>query len=742
MRSLAVELAIVLGFTLVAVAMTWPFLAKARTHIVDFGVDDTLLYARYARCFRDWLIGREPGYLSFDMYFPSLLAGATNDSGLGIAVQALPLSLFVRDWLFLVNLVTFASFVMCAHATYLLTREITRSRGAGVVAGLAFAFCFYRMRQLDHANVLQMQWLPYALYFMCRLAARPSWPRTIVFALFSFFAFTASFNVAIYGALTFPIIGAWILFAYRDKRGAFVGRLLAAAALDAVPLYFAYRPYLILRDVGAPIRQAWEIKMFSSHVESFHAAPAFSTLYGDLSHNMSDESATFLGWSVLALAAVGAFGLFPDQPRRLVSSRWQWMMVPVGVARAAALAAGLVLLAFFALIDPWAKLLFLGGAGAFAVVVLLRRVLHPSRKIPSIAGVLVTLALFYSAACFGLEIRDHTSVLGPGIWPLMRKIPGFEEVRTPARLFFVTSFCVAILAGMGALRIADTFRHSWLRWCVFALCSAAALYELRCVPLPLRRMPTIADAPPVYRALAKAPEPGAVLELPIEWSQHGRLPVYYANIHQRPEVNGISSWGTYYFNVFEGGYWKKLDATGLATMALDALRAEHIAGLRFVVLHRGSGMTDSDRDIFVAGITSEGGHPFGSYGTDELWELPDPPPSRAAVPGDLELTLRDVAWTERHNREMLVTFDFVNRTGDALYEGEKPKHFSLKAASAGVTVGEGNVYLLPLLFSPHGDFPGSYRMKLASLHHPDWVTLTITDDDGKVWGTTQAHLPD
>ncbi|MEO7111697.1 MAG: hypothetical protein ABI183_14750, partial [Polyangiaceae bacterium] len=209
--AIAREMAIVGLFVAAAVVMTWPLLPEARTHIVDIGVDDTLLYTRYARCFRDWLIGREHGYLSFDMYFPSLLSGATDDAALGIAVQALPLAIFIRDYLFTINLITFASFVMCAHATYLLTRELTvgkgeGSRGAGIVAGLAFAFCFYRMRQLDHPHVLQMQWLPYALFYMHRLAKSPSRKNAVAFALAFFAAMTASFNIAIYSSLVFPVV--------------------------------------------------------------------------------------------------------------------------------------------------------------------------------------------------------------------------------------------------------------------------------------------------------------------------------------------------------------------------------------------------------------------------------------------------------------------------------------------------------------------------------------------------------
>ncbi|MGH7329839.1 MAG: hypothetical protein ACREJX_15945, partial [Polyangiaceae bacterium] len=396
--------------------MTWPLLSQARTRIIDAGVDDTLLYARYARCFRDWLLGREPGYLSFDMYFPSLLAGATDDAALGISVQALPISLFVRDWLFTVNLVTFLSFVLCAHATYLLTREITASRGAGIVAGLAFAFCFYRMRQLEHPHVMQMQWLPYALTFMHRTATAPTRRNGVLFTVFLIFALTASFNVAIYSTLVFPAVGAWLVLTTRKNRARFALWMIVACAVAGAVCLLAYRPFFILRDSGAPLREAWEIKMFSSKLESFHAAPKFSIEYGDLAKNMSDECATFLGWAVLALGSIGIFGLLPKARTPLVSRRYEWLFLPFGAARAFALTGALVVFAFVAIFDDWARHLLELGLASAIVFAIVRGVLHPTRERSSPAPIYLAVALFYAACCFGLQVTDKAHAFGPGMW--------------------------------------------------------------------------------------------------------------------------------------------------------------------------------------------------------------------------------------------------------------------------------------------------------------------------------------
>lgn len=739
---IAREIAVVLLFVVAAIVMTWPLLPEARTRIVDVGVDDTLLYTRYARCFRDWLLGREPGYLSFDMYFPSLLSGATDDAALGIAVQALPLAIFIRDYLFTINLITFASFVMCAHATYLLTRQITASRGAGIVAGFAFAFCLYRIRQLEHPHVLQMQWLPYALYFMHRLADAPTRKNAIWFTLFLFFACTASFNIAIYSAFVFPPMAVWLIFTANRDRHKVIGWLALACAVVGVSLIFVYRPFFMLRDAGAPLREAWEIKMFSSRLESFHAAPAFSKRYGDLSKNMSDECATFLGWVVLGLASVGIFGLFPRAKSPLVSPRREWLLVPFGLARAAGLTAALVIFSFYALIDDWVSTLFWCAIASALVFALTRRSLHPSpRTSVSPAPIYVAVGLAYAAICLGTEIMSKGQNLGPGIWTKLQGLPGFEQVRTPARFFFVSSLMAAVLAGIGADAIAKALPGKKSRAIWLVLAGFAVLWDLRLNDVPTRAMPTLANAPPVYRALANAPKPGAVAEFPVEWNQRQRIGVYYANVYERPTVNGMSGWGLYYFNELQGGGWSTPDKVAPGTtQGLDAFRVAFVAGLRYVVIHRKQ-ESPHDTALYLAGIDALGGHSVGTYGDDELFELPDPPPSRPARAADVEVRFKDVTWRARDRREVFVTMFFVNRTDENLYE-RTVKHFSVVATAAGEKVGEGDGYLFPPIFAPHGGYETRFRMKVAARPRPDWVDVRVTDDDGIAWGTARMRLPE
>jgi hypothetical protein len=194
-----------------------------------------------------------------------------------------------------------------------------------------------------------------------------------------------------------------------------------------------------------------------------------------------------------------------------------------------------------------------------------------------------------------------------------------------------------------------------------------------------------------------------------------------------------------YFNELEGGNWKTQNRFGTGTRAMDALRSAWVAGLRYVVLHR-SWASASDRDAYVAGVTAIGGRQVGHFGDDDLYELADPPPSRAPAAGDIAVELERVEHLDQLHHEVLVWIDFQNKTDQNLYDPGKIKRFQLTATSGGQVVGEGQTFLLPPLFVPHGNYETRIRLKLASGRHPDWAEMKITDDDGNVVGNGNLKI--
>ncbi|HZA50381.1 MAG TPA: hypothetical protein VE549_06550, partial [Myxococcaceae bacterium] len=341
-RRVAGEAAVALLFAASTVAMLWPLPIALRTHTVDVGVDDPLLIARILGHYLEWIQGRR-GFFDIAFFHPTPWALTTTDASLGVLYVAAPFLPFTRDLLALVNLGILLSFALSAHATYLLVRDLTGSRGAGIVAGSAFAFCLYRFHQLDHSNVLQMQWLVYALWALFRLRRDPRWTNGLLLTIFLFLQGSASMNVAAYGAVLLAAAAAWALMTVpRASRRRFVAVSLAAAALALPALVPIYRPYVLSSSIFETRRAVEEVRFYSGTVEQLRAAPPYNKLYGpSRSSSLGRESLTFLGWAVIALAAAGlVLGAVPAG-RGLGEWRMVAVSSPILAAVAGAAALGL-----------------------------------------------------------------------------------------------------------------------------------------------------------------------------------------------------------------------------------------------------------------------------------------------------------------------------------------------------------------------------------------------------------------
>ncbi len=127
---------------------------------------------------------------------------------------------------------------------------------------------------------------------------------------------------------------------------------------------------------------------------------------------------------------------------------------------------------------------------------------------------------------------------------LFEHVPLFRSIRVPARWAMVANLGLAVLAGLGALVVASALgrRTRWASPAVFALLSAALLFELHEAPLPL--FTGDADPDALTRKLATLPMKGGLVELPSAGSRGNYLYVLRAADHRKPLVNAVSGFGT------------------------------------------------------------------------------------------------------------------------------------------------------------------------------------------------------
>lgn len=685
-----------LACTVATVAMTWPLAAEVRSGYADVGVGDQLFYARLLRHFLSVLTGAHHGLFDVDYYWPHPNVLATTDAALGILYGALPFLLFTRDVLTLVNLGFLLTFVLTAHATWLLARELSGSRTAALVAAMGFAFCAYRFHQLDHLNVLQMQWMGYALFALLKLAQKPDRVRAVLFGIASALYATASINLALYSSPLFVLCVAMVVASCaREERRRLVVHLLPAlfvAALVALPLYL---PYLEAQKAHDLKWTQWYFDQYSGRLEQLRAVPRFNRLYGaEYGHLLGPESITFAGYGTLLLA-LAALALSPVRFWRKPEER---MPLVIGAVLAA--------VAWF-----WMKGAFSQpGVGVILVALALllagRLSFSKDRFAKSAAWVwmLFAVGVFCMLAAFGPIVRERAAtVAAEGLWVTLAKLPGFSSVRTPARMFLVAQLCASLLAAMGLALLMRRFKDVRLRVAVALACLLVVTTESYAQPVPIKRVATLEEgAPATYRFIAQQPGHGGVVELPI-FEPVERARMFYTLVFDRPILNGEAGFQLPLLKSLMHGELQQ----GRGVENVRRLRA---AGLEFVIVDRR--VAGGAFDQYAQLVTAAGGR-------------------RVAQTPDGDVFQFDAVAAKKPGKDSLSAVVRVSGATADVTLTARDWVFDFNTRKLTVEVGDarGVLYFSPPLFAPNDSLTRS-----VALTGTGGGAFKLVDDEGVVWG--------
>ena len=368
---------------------------------------------------------------------------------LGNALLALPVTAITGNPVLGYNLALLLSFVLSGWGTYLLVLKLTRSPGAGVVAGIIFAFSSYRLTNLAQAQLLITQWLPFALLALHQLLRRPRLRHVATFVLFFWLQTLSSFYYGILLALM--VFGYWILavgywLRSRSTPADHNGRtapqlrysLLAACCLLLLILPFALPYFQVQRELGFE-RSLADSEPFSASLRQYLMVPPGSVLYdGRLP---SDDTPIAGGYPVDALfpgvVALGlaAWGLVRGQGPR----RW-----------------------FFFFLLLASCILSLGP----------RLYLAPGQ--PAALDVALPYAWLYAV------------------------VPGFKALRAPARFDVLVTLSLAVLAGCGVASFKQQATSGKRALLVFTACFLLLAAESLVWPAAhVEPVPVGDDVPPV-----------------------------------------------------------------------------------------------------------------------------------------------------------------------------------------------------------------------------------------------------
>lgn len=462
-------------FTLLTAVMTYPQFLHLTDTVHDDG--DPLLNT-WTLAWVAHQLPLAPAHL-FDanIFYPERRTLAFSETLLAPAFAVAPLHWLGVGPLLVYNIVFLSGFIVSGAGTALLVRELTGSRGAGVVAGIVFAFLPYRIDHYPHLQLQQTQCLPFAFWAFHRLLRSGALRDGVLVG-----AFTAGqmLSCMYYGLFLVPymavVCGTMLVIDRRRDRPGGKARLLAlgvAAAIVLVAVVPVGRAYLgARRTVGE--RTAEEVANGSATWRNYLAPAESNLLYsGVFERFMQPERRLFPGFVAMVLAAIASW------PRRTPSGG--------GAPRA--------------VIDARAKWAFAAG---------------------------LVLAFDLSLGFNGITYPA-----------LYRYVLPFRGLRIPARMGIMVGFSLAVLAGYGVQAVVER-RSARTRGAIILGVSTLMLLEYASRPLDLRRIPTAPPATYADAIRDTGDSPTATLfEFPAS-SFDDPTYMYFSTFHWMHLVNGYS----------------------------------------------------------------------------------------------------------------------------------------------------------------------------------------------------------
>ncbi len=512
MRRLHFHLALLAGFLLLTLALTYPLVSQLATHVPGSSL---WAFDEYTFLWNIWWfkqallqLGQSPLATDY-IFYPIGINFALYTFTFFNAALAMPLVPFLPLPL-VSNLITLFAFTLSGYGAFLLARRVLAGSGlpradrrtrdaAAIVAGVAYAFTTSKFMSaaIGHYNFMGTEWIPFCLLYYLRALDTRAGRDAILCGVFLALAMYVEMNFAVFLVLAMALhalftrawrkIGCVALTRLSAVVGA-TGALIFLPVLAPVVREFASADYA-LKGWGDALKLSVDLLGFvspsaiSSWAGLNWTQEQIAVVRGQ--GRFADVNTVFLGYATLAFACLG-----------LIAYRRQ----------AAAWAASAVVFAVLAL----GPLLQIGGRSTFDF--------------------------------------DGVKVNFPLPFIIFHYIPLVQANRVPNRFSVVLVLCLALLVGFAALwlgRMAARYAKG-ARWSIVpaVLVGVLVVGDHLVVPLPL----TDAQVPAFYTRLAQEPGDFSILQLPLGWrNSFGTLGAedtrvqYYQSVHGKHILGGNTS---------------------------------------------------------------------------------------------------------------------------------------------------------------------------------------------------------
>lgn len=583
------HLAIILGYGLLAIVMTWPLAQHFTTHIPGDGVDDPALAWNLWWVRKSLLDLHQNPFQTDYMFYPLGLNLIWYTLTLLNGIVSLPLQVF--GIITANNILVLLTYALSGYSAYLLMRQLLvwsglnepgLSQAIPILAGIGYAFPSerYFYTSVGQVNIISGEFMPLYVLFFLKLAherahrIRNALLAALFLLLTGYVEFTFASFLAILSALyvAYVVISGEKPFGRRECKDEQVEIVATAEntpiradrgwwlsmALVVVAFVIGFAPilYAMLSDIikeGDISVEGWGFAdVFSADLTSFFLPSPAHPLFGGLFRQLAGDYPNFrfqnyfyLGWSAIILAVIGL--------RRYWKQLRFWLL----------------------------------GAVSF-LLLSMGPVLH-----------------IFGQSRFNADGLLFSIPLPPFI--ILHYLPLFRAQRTPNRFSVLLALFVAVLMAYGAAVLLKRVRGTTLRNVLACIIAVVFLFEHLNVPIALTDFGT---TPYVYTQVAQAAarQPGTVLTLPLAW-RNGFIMMgpedlevmrvqFWQTVHQQPLIGGNTSrnteWTWQYFlhapllrsliALQTGGTLSQEQEAIDKQMLGDVLRLDNI---RYVVVHPG-----------------------------------------------------------------------------------------------------------------------------------------------------------
>jgi hypothetical protein len=449
------------------------------------------------------------------------------------------------------NVVLLIALPLNGIAAYLLARELTGSRPAAFVAGLAFAFAPYQSDRLSNLQTLLQFGMPLGLLGLHRYVRDGGGWSLLLFGAGWLLTILANAYTLVFFPILVVLWCIWFIRPAAWRRLIAVMGLVLVATLPVLPVLLGYETwhsaYGLQRSYG-------EVKGFGADIASLAGISQREVLWHRWLPSTYGEGSLFPGVAIVALAVVAVAARIDGSSAR--GDVWSRRLLILGAVTIGAMVArvwtgpeawrlGPIPLPPF---RPYRVF-------TFGVLLLIASLLASSSV--RAAWRSRNVWVFYAAGAFifwlfalGPEPTWFGSrALTYGPYRLLYLLPGAGTLRVPPRMWLPALVCLAMLAGGGAAVLIQRYTHA-RRW-ILAAASMFILAEGWFFDTP--------QPAPVPLGAGLIPHGAMVLDLPLDnvvWNARAQ---YRAVMGDYRSVNGYSGYSPPGFDAFVQDVIKRRD---------------------------------------------------------------------------------------------------------------------------------------------------------------------------------------